>query len=454
MVRPMIRPMFTSMVNPGSVVSKYDTIIGVGDSITDGEFKVNAQFDDGGLIPFRGVNFDSAATSGTTLQNMIDSIDTYTDLAVGRTLFVLRGGINDCNALLSSGGVGDGDPGTVTAWDDLSSGQKTLTEGRYRTLIALLGAYGDVALCTITYCDAKGLLLPLPDQGRSLHSGSWNDGIVIPLANELTPSFVFGGVPIFDYYNKVLEDPTILDADNLHFYQDRDYYSAAAGAPDGDGSFTFRNYLTSVLSQKGHIPALPFDSKFKNRVRINVGPLMGVTYRPIANRRGNNIITETQSGTASALVSYDDSKLDAQIDFSWNAASNINPRRNLTTNSNKWTEGLLDENALSCSSYVNTSITMTISNAKKGELSLCGLFYRDRINNDFITSASVTDDNGTSSVTYANSIINADGPLDKDIHVGKLSYDTTISGVLTITITNGSTGTYATIGALMIDIER
>lgn len=433
----------------------YDTIIGVGDSITDGEFKTNNQFenDNNVLIPYRGTKFDSAAVPGTTLQFMIDNIDRFTSKSNGRTLYIVRAGINDANTYLSSGGVTDGSGGSVTGWDDMTQTQKDLVNSQYRQLVSLLEPFGDVALATITYCDAKGQLQPLQDNGRNTHTGSWNDAVVVPLCQELTPDFFDSGSgrPVFDYYMETFNSPETLDSDNLHFYADRDYMAVSGGYPNGSGSYTLRKYLLDTLITAGAIKPSPLDSRFSDRLSLSLGRGLATTDRPFHFRRGNNLdIPSATTGNITDLTTLNNVSGAA---MSWTSSWNLGARTNVSAGNNDWTEHLLDSNALSSGIFNQSGRTweITMSGIGKGVVSFAGLFSNSGVDAAAVTKLTLTDDLGTRDITFDCSYDSSLGlPFEE---FAEAEYDTTVGGTLVIDVNAADGATYGMVSTMQFDME-
>lgn len=434
----------------------YDTIIGVGDSITDGEFKVSGRFEHKGeLTPFRGVTLDSAAVPGTTLQYMIDNVSLFTNLSKGKTLFVVRAGINDLNTYMTPDGLEDGATGDILSWSELTETQRNLSESRYRELIALLEPFGDVALASVTYADAKGQLSVLPDKGVSTHSGSWNDNLVIPLCKELTPKFYDHTTdrPVFDYYKATLENLTALDVDNLHYYHDRDYFAQDAGYPDGLGSYILCKTLTDTLSKTKAIPSKPFENKFTDRLKINLSNEVGRNNRPFFNREGNNIALSTLQGSESNLSTYERESSD--IAFSWEASNNFLFRLNNNTSSLPYTEDVCDRNALSSGVFIHEDRTFNIklTNVGKGVLSLVGIYDTTADNLTGLTKVTISDDLGQRSVEFNNYFDNSAGNFDRDNNIGVIEYDCSVSKEITITVEASGSSSYGGVSSLMLDMK-
>lgn len=438
-------------LDANSPINEYDTIVGVGASITQGMF-------DGKYFetPFRGVNFATSSTGGATLQNIIDNVQSFIDLASGRTLFIMHAGGNDCTGLTSAGGTEDGAAGTVIDYLSVEQSNRDATEARYRQLIGLLKPHGDLAIANLTFRDYKGQVLPLQDPS-SVGSGSWNNELLEPLIQELAPEWYSNGSPVFDYYNTVLSNPNILDVDdNVHMYDDRTYVPVDTGYPSGIGSKTIRDYMIKTLGEVGAIPSTPFDeSLYSNRIRINIGNTVGVVNRPFYNGEDNNVAVENATLSPTNLVSYDDSKLAGTPVLSLNTTENgFSSRVNLGTNFLPFSEGLLDGNALSSSlSCPNSEIfELKITNIGKGKVSMAGLRQTtSRDDASYSTEYTITDDNGSTSKVTGSSWDSA-SPDAFDQFV-ELDYDTSISGELTISISGVGSNGFGYISSINIDIE-
>ena len=433
---------------------QYDTVVGVGDSITAGEYDLSGgQYDN----PYRGINFRTGAQYGTTLFQMIENVTDFTSRAEGRTLFIVRAGINDCNTYLSAGGVGDGAAGSVLAWDDLSASDQDLTISRYRQLISLLKDVGDVALSTITYCDAKGQLLPLPDKGRNLHSGSWNDNTTVPLCQELTPEWfnTETGRPILDYYQVTYDDPTSLDGDNLHFYNDRTFVvPQGLGYTDGPGSYTIREETLRKLGENTSMPATPFDSeKYSNRILVNIGRGNGLIGRPSFQRWANSCSVSSAQEVYPNLNSYNGTtSVSLKADFDGNGS----PRDNLYTTDQVWSEGAADTNCCSSGLYTASKIlTHEFTGVSKGTVSMVGLFSSSGNGGTYDptirTIFEVEDDSGIKSVEVPSSIDGENVTLADC--TGYVDFDCSVGGVLKVTPKQAAGSQYAAISSICIDLE-
>ncbi|AXH70909.1 hypothetical protein [Vibrio phage BONAISHI] len=443
------------------VHKRYDTIIGVGASTTNGTFKLNNIWNDkdGNLVPFRGTNFDSQASPGTTLSYIKDQIADSTALANGETLFLFFGGLNDCNTYLSAGGVGDGAAGTVTAWSDMTEEQRTTADTLTREIIAELKQHGDVAITSLHWVDAKGQLSALPDKGVTLHTGSWNDEFLIPLCKELTPMFFDEDTqrPVFDLYTFVKDNPDLLDDDNLHFYNDDDYKAVDGGYPDGNGSHRVREYIIDQLELNGNIKPEPFDAtKYTNRVLINIGNETAINNRPMYRQLGNNFgITAGSDFDAQITKAFKSELLDPGMRFKLaTVGGNYQARLNNNTDWVDYGEDLMDPNLLSGGCFiVNTrQMTATIEKAGKGTISLAGL-YTTSAADDYVTQATITDDNGSRTVTYKSAIDGSAFTGDFSEHIGTLDYDCSNGADLVITFDAVGTESYSGISGIMLDME-
>ena len=442
------------LIEAGELLKTYDTVVGVGDSIAQGEYDLaGSQYD----TPFRGVNFRTGAVYGTTIQQMIDNITDFTSQAEGNTLFIVRAGINDCNTYLSAGGVGDGASGAVLAWDDMNQTQKDSTITAYRELISLLEQVGDVALGTITYCDAKGQLLPLPDKGRDLHSGSWNDNTTVPLCQELTPDWfdTATGRPIFDYYKVSYDSPEILDDDNLHFYNDRTYLAPAElGYTDGPGSYTIRKHTIDGVGNFTQMSSTPFDNGlFSNRILINVGRGNGLIGRPSYQRWANNLELSGANEVYPNLSSYNGT---TNVQLAANFSSNGGAVANISTTGQVWSEGAGDTNNCSSGLYTGSStLTHEISGLSKGVVSLVGIFSSSGAGGTYDPTArtvfEIEDDNGLRTVE-APSSIDGDVVTIADC-TAYISFDCAVGGLLKITPRKATGSQYGSISSICIDIE-
>lgn len=429
-------------------VERYDTVVGIGDSITQGEYDLA-----GGMYdrPFRGVKFDTAAVYGTTLENILANINDPIALASGRTLFVVRAGINDVNTLMSGGGVTDGAGGTVTGWNDLTQAQRDTAEEQYRDIIAALTPHGDVALATVTYVDAKGQLSGLPDQGRSLHAGSWNTNLVAPLCQELTPDWYDTATsrPKLDYYEKVLEDITVLDNDNLHFYDDRVWPTPAGGYPAGFGSYTVRKYTQDVLGAEGAIPATPYDStQFSNRILVNLGQGVHLPGRPAFNRYTNSCDIRAGAGPFNNLQSYNGA---TTVGMSVSMLNSGAATGHLATLGMNFEEGVQDKNIIS--SGVNcadsAALELTLTGLSRGVISVIGL---QALTYDATRTTTFTfiDDAGTTAYTRESTIDST--AVDVSALVAEHTFDCRASGTLRIQVRQGAGSSRAAINGIQIDM--
>ncbi len=443
-----------SVIEAGELLKTYDTVVGVGDSITAGEYDLSGgQYDN----PYRGINFRTGAQYGTTLFQMIENVTDFTSQAEGRTLFIVRAGINDCNTYLSAGGVGDGDAGSVLAWGDLSVSDQELTISRYRQLISLLKDAGDVALGTITYCDAKGQLLPLPDKGRDLHSGSWNDNTTVPLCQELTPEWFNSetGRPILDYYQVTYDDPTSLDDDNLHFYNDRTFVvPEGLGYTDGPGSYTIREETLKKLGENTSMPSTPFDSeRYSNRILVNIGRGNGLIGRPSFQRWANSCSVSSAQEVYPNLNSYNGTtSVSLRADFDGNGSV----RDNLFTTDQVWSEGAADTNCCSSGLYTGTkTLTHEFTGVTKGTVSMVGVFSSSGNGGTYDptirTVFEVEDDSGIKTVEVPSSIDGANVTLADC--TGYVDFDCSAGGILKVTPKQAAGSQYATISSICIDLE-
>ncbi|QGZ16176.1 hypothetical protein Kuja_1840 [Vibrio phage vB_VchM_Kuja] len=449
---------YNSDVAPEPIRPTYDTIVGVGDSIAQGEYDLgNGIYD----TPFRGVNFRTGAQYGTTLENIKTNIADFTSKAENRTLFIVRAGINDCNTYLSANGVNDGASGTVLAWDSMTNTQKQQAEDNMRAIVTELKKFGDVAIASLTYCDAKGQLSVMPDKGRNLHCGSWNDNLVIPLCQELTPEFFnsASGRPYFDYYTVVYNDPSILDADNLHFYNDRFFEHNEAGYPNSNGSYTIRRHTQDVLGQVTNFRPTPFDNTvYENRILMNIGRLATLRGRPSYQRDANKIEVDAIDQSFPNLNSWNGT---TNVTIQANLPSLGSARGNLYTLPLPWDEGILDRNLVS-SAIANTSSTtepkfvITGLTGKKGKVRLIGLYVTEGggsvYDSTLRTIFSVTDDLGTNSLERPNSINFVDVNISDCLC--EFNFDCTNSGTLTIGFKRATGSSAGTLGGIELLIEK
>lgn len=443
---------------PTPIRPTYDTIIGVGDSITQGEYDLGSGIYNNA---FRGVTFKTAAQYGTTLANIRDTISNFTSIASGRTLFIVRAGINDCNSLLSAGGVNDGASGTVLAWSDLSQANKDAANSALRSIVASLKAVGDVAISTITYCDAKGQLTALPDKGRNLHSGSWNDALNVPLCEELTPEFwdSINGRPVFDYYNVVYQNPDILDADNLHFYSDWYYTQSEAGYPNPHGSYTLRKYTQDQLAAYTTFRGTPFDPNvFADRILINVGRGTGLAGRPSFQRDSNQFAAETTTASLQNLKSY---KGNTNVSITANFPAVLAARANHNTASQPWDEGVGDRNICSSGVISNNSTTppkVTISGltGKRGKVRVVGMFVTEGSGSTYDATAKtifrVEDEVGQVELERSSSINGTTVNIADCI--AEFDFDCINTGQFDIVFKKGVGSTYGTLSGIEILINK
>lgn len=439
---------------PEGILKSYDTIVGVGDSITAGEYDLaGGQYD----TPYRGVNFRTGAEYGTTLFQMIENISDFTNQAEGKTLFIVRAGINDCNTYLAPGGVSNGSLGDVLSWDDLIDSDKELSLNRYRELIALLKEHGDVALSTITYCNAKGLLLPMPDKGRELHSGSWNDNATVPLCRELTPDWFDESTqrPKLDYYKVTFDNPDTLDNDNLHFYDDRTFtVPEGLGYSDGPGSYTVRQETLKQVGINTAMPSTPFDTdKYSNRLLVNIGRGNGLIGRPSFQRWANNLSLSSAKEVYENLNSYNgETDISMESDFSANGSV----RSNIYTTDQGWSEGAGDTNNCSSGIYTASSIlTSVFTGVGRGTVSMVGIFsssgnggvYDPSIRTIF----EIEDDNGVSTVEVPSSLDGNNVTIEDC--TGYIDFNCSVGGVLKVTPKPANGSQYCAISSICIDLQ-
>jgi hypothetical protein len=445
----------TQSSNPNTPsLLEYDTIVGVGDSIMQAEFSLTkGQFD----TPYRGINFKSAAQYGTTLENIINSVSTFIDLAENRTLFIVRVGINDCNTLLSAGGVEDTDTGPVIDWDSMAEQFKTESLNKYRQLVSLLEPHGDVALATITYCDAKGTLLPMPDKGRNLHSGSWNDNSVVPLCQELTPDWFdpATGRPVLDYYTYTYENPELLDDDNLHFYDDWSYSTSEFGYTNGAGSYHIRQYMLQQVASITNLPPEPYDdTKYRDRLLVSVGRGSALLGRPANQPWANNLDFDVADTVYNNLRTLKQDSTSISMGMTWDTKGSA--KGNLNTRDQPWSDGCLDYNIASTSIAGRTehNHVYTISNFnEKGLLCLVGVFGAVETHDATQrTVFKITDDNGTRDVEVPSSFDQTTTNLI-DL-MGSIEIDCTTSGNLVIKVEAAAGSTYGTLSGFSVDIAK
>ena len=441
-----------------NILRNYNTVIGVGDSIVQGEYDLGSGiYDD----PFRGVTFKTAAQYGTTLSNIKDTISNFTSLASGNTLFIVRAGINDCNALLSPNGVGDGALGGVLSWDDLPENQKQEATTLLQDIVALLKPFGDVAIATITYCDAKGQLSVMPDKGRNLHTGSWNDNLNVPLCKTLTPKFwdSVNQRPVFDYYTVVYDNPDILDVDNLHFYSDFYYFQNEAGYPNPGGSYTLRTYTHKRLSECSGFRATPYDDKlFKDRVLINVGKGVTLAGRPSFQRDCNELSVESTSATFNDVLSYKGLiNLSTTVTF----PSNPTARGNNNTTSQPWDEGIGDRNIASSAIASNNIITppqlvLNGLTGLKGKVRVMGIFVSEGAGSVYDPTMksvyTIIDDNAARDIEKPNSINGVDVNIQDCI--AEFDFDCSLTDTLTVLFKKAEGSTYGTLSGIEILVNK
>ncbi|AXC34477.1 hypothetical protein [Vibrio phage YC] len=447
-----------SVVVPPSVVAQYDTIVGVGASIQNGVYELaNGMFDE----PYYGTTFTSASTPGTTLQYMIDNVSNFTSLVSGRTLFIVSAGGNDCNAVMSPGGVGDDDAGTgsILSWDELAQVHKDEAEARYRELIGLLQATGaDVALSTFTYRDAKGLLSVMPDKGRNTHAGQWIDNLIVPLCRELTPDwFDFNtNRPKFDSYSFVINDPSMLDDDNLHFYDDAVFDNeGVAGYPIPQGSHRLRQYMLSRVQELTEFSMAPYDEDlYSDRILFNIGSnLDGVRGRKSYMPWANNLFCSSANEVYSTIKSYNSD--DVGITFTVDFSSNGFGRNNLNGALEEWIEGCGDRNIVASGRAANNSHThiyrLTGMLGKKGKISLIGVYSFGTADPAALNEFRITDDNGENAITSEQIV-----PSNTSVkpYIVEYDFDCTNSDELTIQTGPAGTATYGILSGFHMDILK
>lgn len=434
-----------------AILQRYDTIVGVGASITDGLFG-SFQFD----TPFRGVKFVSASAPGTTLQYMIDNITDFTSLVEGRTLFIIHAGGNDCSTLLSAGGALDDANGTVLDWNSVSEQHRTATLDRYQNLITQLSDVGDVALATLTLRDYKGLVLTNSNPD-SIGSGSWNDNTTIPICEQLTPNFFDKGTgrPVFDYYNMVKDDPTILDVDNVHMSSDM-LFPGGGGYPDGPNYNTMRNYMIDSLASVGLIDSTPFDSSvFRDRIILNVGIGNALTgrppYQPYAVTQeivGNTTYPNVDLTSFKHPVTSGGAKV--TMDLSGGTAYG---RNNLTTTSLPWNEGVVERNVLSTSAGSAPPMVFTFSGVgTSGVVTVCGLHTVGAADPARRALITLTDMNGdtTTEIENSNELLDVNNqPFVASIPY-TLSDDTQN---LVVSVQKAAGAAYGYVSGIQIDID-
>ncbi|MDD1792533.1 hypothetical protein LRP50_05245 [Enterovibrio sp. ZSDZ42] len=426
---------------------QYDTIVGVGASITAGVFSQTFQFD----TPFRGANFTSSSVPGTTLQFMIDNVNSFTSLASGRTLFIVHAGGNDCSTFLSASGTADDPDGVVLSWDDMSDQHKSVTESRYRELISALKQHGDVALSSLTLRDYKGQVLTSPDPD-AIGSGSWNDGVVIPLCEELTPEFFdkTRGRPVFDYYQMVKNNPEMLSVDNVHMGDVTYPADPVNGYPAGPSSHAMRIYMIEKLGSIGAITSSPLPDGFSDRIILNVGAGNSLMGRPPFQAHAvTQEIVGRNTYTGISLFSLKSpntpvSSVDIEIPGAGYG------RNNLNSNSLPWNEGVIERNIL-CNSLGAELIKLTFHGlkGKSGVIRFTGL-HSIGATPDASRSAKVTltDSEGFKVATYENvaPLTSDDVSFFADVDFNAGSLETVVA-----VIEPNDGASYAYLGGVQID---
>ncbi len=454
----ILRATYLEGITEGVVATldKYDNIIGVGDSIMQGEFKLTDMLE----TPYRGISFTSAAVYGTTLEVILDTISSFTDLAIAgkRNLFVVRAGINDVNTYMSAGGLQDGSAGDVLSYSDLTQGQKDTAEQQYRDIVAALSLHGDVALASLTWADAKGVLLPLADKGASKHTGSWNDNLLNPLCQELTPDFYDAatGRPRLDYYTATINAPSSIDDDNLHFYDDYKYPSTSFNSPGKEGTWTVRKVMLDELERIGTLPSVSYDSNtFKDRVLVNFGNAGSFADKVPFSEYTNNF-TAAQGSTSADLRSENNATA-SSTGYSISSTSSHNPtfRSNLTHHLMQWHEGVASGRiANSCMSVQKSrTLDFEVNGVEAGELSFLCRFEAEGVVGDYVTAVTITDDNGTVTHTIDNADVEntSTGAVDA---MKTVPYDATNAGKVVFSLEAVGASTHGGICGVNFNINK
>jgi len=432
-----------SAIGGAPVIEKYDTIVGVGASITNGVFQLTDQF----KIPFRGTKFKSVAVPGASLADIIAQIDDIKALAEGVTLYAMHAGGNNCTFLLADGGPG----GTVGAWGpDTTQGEKDSVEAEYRQLVSLLEPTGDVAIGSLTFRDYQDSVANAPDPD-AISSGSMNDGLIVPLCQELTPKFFIGGRPVLDFYSFGRADPSILDADNVHMYTDYLYDPVNVNVARGPGTSTMRLYLIKQLESIGAIYPTPFDNSiYKNRIAINVGAADALDAKPSLQTWGNNLtVTPSMDSTFSLLSHANPTSPGAQ---SVRIVSGpLFARTNLDTSAIEWDEGIQDPNLLSNSVGSNNLISFTLSDvARSGRVYVAGLHTVGSINTGRRAEITVIDKNGS----HVSEIENTSIDITVADYVTSQDYELNAGQDLIIEVRNAPGAAYGYVGGVVIDEHK
>ncbi|BAV81012.1 hypothetical protein [Vibrio phage RYC] len=439
----------------------YDTIVAVGSSGTAGIIDLTEQFE----TPFRGMNFKTGAIAGTTLQNMIDNVTNFTSQAQGRTLFLMTAGVNDANTYLSPDGVFDTSPiGPIHSWNTISQLYRDTAMARYHELCQLLQPHGDIAFTTFYYVDVRSELSTRPNKGRDVHFGSWNDEVIIPLCQQYGPQFMNPntGRPWFDFYEATIEDSdTILDDDNLHYYNDVTYsVNGQAGYNDGAGYHTLREYMIDIMGQITNMPSAPYnEALYKDRILVNVGRTATdtFTYRPSHQRWANNLGFSSANERHTGLRSYNGTVTGVNIEanFSHNPSARGNLDTTSTTNQ-PWDEGCGDTNIASSAIATQSGRThiLTFDNLNEaGEICLLGLYSAGATYDaTHSTIFRITDDNGQRELEVPSSINGTTVNLTDCM--ARFAFDSTASGTLTVQFLNGSQHNYGSLSAISLDIAK
>ncbi len=450
------RAAYLEGVTMADTLSGYDNIIGVGDSITQGEFSLCKMI----ATPYRGVEFSSAAVYGTTLATILSTISTFSALAKTgkKNLFIVRAGMNDVNTLMSANGLQDGASGTVLSYSDLTQLQIDTAKQQYRDIVAALAPHGDVALATLTWADAKGQLLPLPDKGASKHSGSWNDNLLNAMCQELTPSFYNSTTnrPTFDYYTATINASSTIDADNLHFYDDFKYPSTTIGSAGEEGTWTVRKVMLDELKRIQTIPLTPYDSSlFKDRVLINFGNASSYADKVPYSDYTNNF-TAASGVTNADLRSFVDAN-SATSGYSITSTSSHSPtfRSNMTHDAMSWDEGVASPRiAASCMSVQKSrTLSFEVNAVGSGVMTFICRFESLGVAGNYVTAVTVTDDNGATVHTVDNADVTdtASGAINA---MKTANYDATNTGKVVVSLEAVGTSTHGGICGINFDINK
>ncbi|QJT71131.1 hypothetical protein GR11A_00094 [Vibrio phage vB_VcorM_GR11A] len=453
-----INNQFDSVVWPTYTAKRYDTVIGVGASITDGVFGQTRQFldKDDNPVPFRGTTFVSSSTPGTTLQFMIDNISNFTDLVDGETLFVVHGGGNDCTTLTSAGGTGDSASGTVIGWNDIPEIHRTETLARYRELVTELKKHGDVALTSVSFRDYKGQPLQLDDPD-SVGTGSWNENVVYSMIKELTPDWWDwpNDRPVLDYYSLSRYNPEILDDDNVHQDDDATYAGDPdSGYPPGPGYYSLRNYLVTTLANRDAIQPAPYDHTiYRDRILLNVGVENALIGRPSFQRWAVQQPLENNTDVVTPLISFQSPETPvASVHITMPSRSF--GRSNLATRDLPWDEGCLDSNVLAHSRGSADPMTFVFSSVgRSGTVCISGLFTVGPQDDNRKAKVTLTDKDGDKTAEYENS----DPLTSTEDHAYMTTLDYELDSdedTLTIVVEGADGATAGYVGAIVLDIKH